>query len=89
MPCEVFDRWKLFYWRNPFDPESMSALPAAAISATLINLHRAPGKPAVSVRDLLPRRVAASPDPTPETLDAKIKARFAALMKNPPPEPIE
>lgn len=76
MPADQFDRWKQFYLRTPFDPESLYHLPAAMISSTLINCHGGRDGRAVSPRDLMRNNI----PPSPDEVDEKLKARFAQLM---------
>lgn len=75
--ADQFDRWRTFFARAPFDPESMFWIPAATVSMHVLNSFGGRTSNPVRVRDLLPTRAAAKP----VSVDEKLKARFAQLIE--------
>lgn len=67
-----FDRWREFYARAPFDPESMFWIPSATVSMHLLNVN---GNK-VRMRDLLPTRTPANP----VSVDDKLRGFFVQKM---------
>jgi hypothetical protein len=85
MPAEQFDMWKLFYFRNPYDPETLYSLPAAMVCSTLMNCHRAPGSRVINPRDLMRKRTTENPVDVDQKIIAAV-ARHNASLKQAAPE---
>ena len=53
MPAEEFDDWCIYHRHFPLDDQSNFHYPIAQLEATLININRAQGAPAVTLFDRL------------------------------------